>query len=199
MNESLAFANRMALRVLMKQWQGAWSEYQDFTVQIVPFETKFKQFRKFYKDQGVDLSKVPVILQKENKMLPVQYVLPKDLKKGEGLSGVSDDFNFFMLLGLGAVIAGLVVLSKGYGRRRGLGGTEEQHSKNVRDRIHTAKGFIYRATKNPKLAKKWLRHAIREIEFAKVEEIWLPKSSVESVDLRQTEKLAEELFKRLTG
>jgi len=198
--ETVMFANRMALRRLMKEWQGAWSEYQDFTELIVPFESMFVIYRKHYKARGVDTSKVPILIREANKMLPVRYVNEADLKKGNPNGGV----NVGLLLGIGAVAVSALMVFRLPKRQLsgGFSGTEAQHAKNVRDRITSAQNFIFKATRssdNPNRATTQIRHAIREIEFAKVEAAWLPTTSIDRVNLRQTEKLAEELFKRVTS
>ena len=139
--ETMAFANRMALRKLLKEWQGAWSEYQDFTDRIVPFETQYVRHRNHFQSLGIDLKLAPILIQQDNKMLPVQYVAEKKKEENPSKEGI----NIGPLLGIGAaIVAGMMILG---GRKQlsgGFSGTEEQHRKLVMDQIPRMERWLQR-------------------------------------------------------
>jgi hypothetical protein len=79
--ESLAFANRASLRELLDRMRGDWSLYNDYTDKIVPFETQFMKSRHFYAGEGVDLSKVPYMVFKDNRLLAPEIISDAEAKK----------------------------------------------------------------------------------------------------------------------
>jgi hypothetical protein len=82
--ESMAKANKAALQELVNDWRGGWSLFVDHTEEIVPFEVSFVNHRRFYKDLGVDMSNVPYIVLRENKMNPPEIISDAEAKERYG-------------------------------------------------------------------------------------------------------------------
>jgi len=72
--ETMALADKIALSTLLNDFKGSWTEYADFTAEIVPFETAFANHRKFFADLGVDMSKVPYMVLKDDRTEPPEII-----------------------------------------------------------------------------------------------------------------------------
>lgn len=66
----------------LNDWRGDWTGYKDYTLEIVPYEVKFVQYRASYAQMGVNVSSVPVvILDTNDKTVKPQILSPTQAKE----------------------------------------------------------------------------------------------------------------------
>lgn len=114
---TVLYSNEVSLADQLNKWRGDWSMFIDHTEDIVPYEAKFVEFRKWYADQGMDLTNVPYMVLQDNKMNPpdiitdaeakarfspiIQNPLPQPTDPGPSMDMTSKA----IMLGLGAAVS----------------------------------------------------------------------------------------------
>lgn len=78
--ETMALADKTALSSKLNDFKGCWTNYADFTAEIVPFETAFANHRKFFADLGVDLSTVPYMVLNDDRTIAPEIISDADAK-----------------------------------------------------------------------------------------------------------------------
>lgn len=73
------------LSALLNDWRGDWTGYKDYTLEIVPYEVKFVQYRASYAQMGVNISSVPVVILDINDKTRKPQILSPEQAKTVGI------------------------------------------------------------------------------------------------------------------
>lgn len=79
-NETAVYANHVSLLQKLTDWRGDWSMFNDHADEVVPYETKFVDLRKFYADSGLNMTNVPYVILKDNKLEPPEIITDAEAK-----------------------------------------------------------------------------------------------------------------------
>lgn len=131
------------LSAKLNDWRGDWTGYSDYTLEIVPYEVKFVQYRASYAQTGVDVSSVPVvILDSDDKTAKPQILSPDQAKSvgiepgatAESKQSAGDMTTKIIVAGagIGLAIIGFMVMRKKRPAMAGLERYSFRHSRRYR-------------------------------------------------------------------
>ena len=115
---SVVYQDMVNFKALLDDWKGDWTGYNDYTTEIVPYETSFMQHRDFFVGK-VDLSTVPYMVLQKERTDPPEIITDAEMKRRAGAAtpappalpaptGMSIQAK--LMLGAGAVLFGFLML-----------------------------------------------------------------------------------------
>lgn len=202
---SAVYQDMVDFKALVDNWKGDWTGYNDYTTEIIPYETSFMAHRDFYTGKA-DLSTVPyMVLQKERTVAPKiitdveamrrpsPTVAPVASVPAPGLSMQTK-----LMLGAGAMLLGFVMLRPKRRGFSGFSGTNEEHKNTAVKYAYEAEKALGRGREHPPGSderKRYMQYVRDYLIAADQETNWIPSDSEEAEYVKNTWKRYETIKK----